>query len=181
MIRVTIDKLSLLIKPLQEQDINRVVEYFTSLGTDTKKRFAPHPFHAEALRRIVKEKRKYTQYIIIHEENKKILGYFILHSGWIAFDYPRFAGYGLVKQPGDFELAPSIADEWHGQGLGTLMFDQVTKQLIHEYNNPRILLWGGVQASNLKAIRFYEKLGFQILGEFEHHGKNYDMIYESYK
>jgi diamine N-acetyltransferase len=42
----------------------------------------------------------------------------------------------------------------------------------------RILLWGGVQAGNEQALRFYHRHGFRILGEFEYHGMNYDMVLE---
>ena len=177
---ITHDNHSFLIKPLQEQDISRVAEYLSSLGAESRKRFAPHLFHEEALRNIHKDKKKYLQYILLGEENRKVLGYFILHSGWIAFDENRFSGYGLEQQPGDLELAPSIADNWQGHGLGTAMFKHILEELFHKHKNPRLFLWGGVQASNFKAVRFYEKLGFKILGEFEHHGNNFDMVYKTF-
>lgn len=40
----------------------------------------------------------------------------------------------------------------------------------------RIILWGGVQAGNEKAVSYYLKHGFRTVGQFEHNGNNYDMI-----
>jgi len=40
----------------------------------------------------------------------------------------------------------------------------------------RIILWGGVQAGNEKAVRYYLKHGFRTSGQFEHNGNNFDMI-----
>ena len=40
----------------------------------------------------------------------------------------------------------------------------------------RIVLWGGVQATNEKAVNFYKKHGFIELGHFEHNGSNVDMV-----
>ena len=42
-----------------------------------------------------------------------------------------------------------------------------------------IILWGGVQASNLKAVKFYKKNGYQFIASFWHDDKdNHDMIKE---
>ena len=40
-------------------------------------------------------------------------------------------------------------------------------------------LWGGVQCNNEKAVNFYLKHGFRILGQFEYNGWNYDMVLDS--
>ena len=40
-----------------------------------------------------------------------------------------------------------------------------------------LVLWGGVQATNYRAVHFYKKLGFQTIGSFWHDGKdNFDMV-----
>jgi hypothetical protein len=39
------------------------------------------------------------------------------------------------------------------------------------------VLWGGVQASNTKAINFYVKHQYQVAGSFWHDGRdNFDML-----
>ena len=41
-----------------------------------------------------------------------------------------------------------------------------------------MILWGGVQASNAAALRFYEKMGFRVLRGFDYEGGNWDMVKE---
>jgi diamine N-acetyltransferase len=39
-----------------------------------------------------------------------------------------------------------------------------------------LVLWGGVQAGNERAIRFYEKIGYRPMGRFFYEGReNFDM------
>ncbi len=40
----------------------------------------------------------------------------------------------------------------------------------------RIIPWGGVQSNNIVAVKYYQKLGFSTLGNFEYQGVNLDMI-----
>lgn len=74
-------------------------------------------------------------------------------------------------------LAPSVADEWQGRGIGTILFDFVQAQL-QAAGIRQLILWGGVQSTNLPAQGFYRKKGFIRLGSFEYHGRNDDMLLE---
>jgi len=69
-----------------------------------------------------------------------------------------------------------VADSWQGKGVGSEFLTFVVNDLKNVVKISRIFLWGGVQSSNSTAFSFYRKHGFQSLGEFEHHGKNYDMV-----
>ena len=40
----------------------------------------------------------------------------------------------------------------------------------------KIILWGGVQSTNERAVNFYKQLGFVTLGTFEYNGLNQDMV-----
>ena len=75
----------------------------------------------------------------------------------------------------DCTMAPSVADKWQSRGLGSTFFQYVANQLKTAEKLERIILWGGVQSTNNKAIGFYRKLGFRVLGEFTHNGNNFDM------
>ncbi|KAF0240536.1 MAG: N-acetyltransferase, partial [Chitinophagaceae bacterium] len=80
-----------------------------------------------------------------------------------------------LDQLTDCCFAPSVADNWQNQGVGNALFDFVLEQVLF-IGFSRIILWGGVQASNENAIQYYKKLGFETLGSFEYQGLNYDMI-----
>ena len=87
-----------------------------------------------------------------------------MHWGWILHDET------------DCTLAPSVADAYQSQGLGSLMMQHLLG-LLPRLGRQRMLLWGGVRADNPRAVHFYTKFGFQRVGDFEAGGtNNYDMI-----
>ena len=100
-----------------------------------------------------------------------------LKKEYLEHDRQRLNSYGL--QPDhqtDCTYAPSVADDWQGRWLGTTLFKYILSDA-EKMNFRRIILWGGVQADNERAIRFYLHNGFTILGEFQYNGNNFDMIY----
>ena len=52
------------------------------------------------------------------------------------------------------------------------------KQFARQLGRTRMVLWGGTQATNDRAIHFYQKHGFRTVGEFQEPPgfNNYDMI-----
>ena len=66
------------------------------------------------------------------------------------------------------------------------MFEQVFSshamllQVAREHGRRRLVLLGGTQATNERAMHFYRKLGFRTVGTFEHPrgAQNYDMLLE---
>ncbi len=151
--------------------------YLNHLSAQTKNRYSPHPFHISAIEEFYADKTN-IGYIAVDEKTNDLIAYTIIKQGYLAHDSPRLANYGLfLNESTDATFAPSVADAWQGQGIGKLLFQFILNDLQNTAIN-RIILWGGVQKSNAHAIRFYEKLGFCILGEFEHNGMNVDMALE---
>ncbi len=106
-----------------------------------------------------------------------MIAYAIIRHGYLEHDSPRLSAYGLqLNHQTDGSFAPSVADNWQGKGLGKELFDFILPELSARGIN-RIILWGGVQRNNERAVRYYQKLGFQSLGHFEYHGMNTDMAY----
>ena len=67
---------------------------------------------------------------------------------------------------------------WQGTGLGFAMASIIEKDLKRK-NIRYVILWGGVQAINVKALSFYEKLGYRYLASFWFDDKdNHDMMKE---
>jgi RimJ/RimL family protein N-acetyltransferase len=56
----------------------------------------------------------------------------------------------------------AVDPAWRGQGVGAAMLGQVLRLCFHDYNLHRVSLL--VFPANLKAIRCYERLGFQREG-----------------
>lgn len=109
---------------------------------------------------------------------ERIIAYFILILGIRDDDAQRYLKLNLpLDAATDCTLAPSVADEYQSQGLGSVLMRQLIV-LSRQLGRRRMVLWGGTQATNDRAIRFYHKHGFRTVGEFQEPlgFNNYDMI-----
>ncbi len=149
--------------------------YYAKLSEATKKLYAPHAFNRLTFQYLFESTNIHWAYIA--KNNVEVVGYVVLRKGVPDHDLPRMNGYGVTCDQTDCLFAPSIADNWQGKGVGKQMFKKVSDDL-PKYGIKRVFLWGGVQADNHQAIRYYQKLGFRELGSFEYHGMNYDMVLE---
>lgn len=154
----------------------RLISYFNSLSEESKSRFGPHPFTEESIDELASKPEKYKIYVAVNSEDNSIVAYSIVLFGWLEFDTPRLFSYGLSPQKGDCTFAPSVADSCQSIGIGSDLFRFIVEDLKAHFQIRRIILWGGVQKSNHRAVNFYKKHGFNTLGEFEHNGGNFDMI-----
>ena len=77
----------------------------------------------------------------------------------------------------DCTLAPSVADDYQSKGLGSVLMRRLV-EIAREIGRTRMVLWGGTQATNDRAVHFYHKHGFTTVGEFQEPPgfNNYDMI-----
>lgn len=156
-------------------DLEQLVTYLSALGKETRAFFGPHGFDKTSLTRFYQDP-KNTAYIA--SEENRIVAYAILRQGFLQHDAPRLSSYGLDLDPDtDASFAPSVADDWQGRGLGRSLFTYITNDLSNG-KVTRLILWGGVQTGNQRAVRYYQQLGFRTLGYFEYHGWNADMVYE---
>lgn len=165
-------------RPFDLSMISDLAEYLAKLSPETRKRFAPHSFTEKEIKRLFQDVENYKLFVAVNEDEHIIVAYTIIKLGWLEWDRPRLTSYGLVQQQGDVTLAPSVADAWQSKGVGSSLFAYTAKHLKKTHGVSRIILWGGVQSTNVKAMKFYEKFGFRKLGEFEHHGVNQDMLLE---
>lgn len=163
---------------LQSPDLPALLDYLQQLSPATRKRFGPHPFDEVAILRFYSNPFEIWGFLAKSAETGAIVAYAPVKRGYLEHDRPRLEGYGLsLSQHTDCTFAPSVADEWQGQGLGGQLFNFIQTEL-QARGIRRVILWGGVQASNAAALRFYEKMGFRIWGGFEYEGGNWDMVKE---
>ncbi len=166
-----------LIQQLQFSDHDRLSDYLLQLQAATVKRFQPHAFNKPAIDHLFSNPAMIA-IIAVDPSTHHIIGYTLLKKGYLEHDLPRFKQYGLhLQHIHCCTIAPSVADDWQGTGIGQLMFtylfDELRTTTIHQ-----MILWGGVQADNWPAKQFYLKNGFRVVGQFEYYGINEDMILE---
>ncbi len=177
MIHITRNNTPTHIKRLQQQDFVSLYHYLQHLSPETKGRFGPHPFDKDSISVFYKASASHIGYIAIESSSNQIIAYAIIKLGFLEHDAERLRSYGLLlNQQTDCTFAPSIADEWQGQGLGNELLGFIITDLQQHTKINRIILWGGVQADNIKAVKFYKKNGFETIGTFEYNGSNFDMV-----
>ncbi len=164
---------------LEEKYFEKLDKYLNNLSVVTLSRFAPHSFDLPTIRQFYLPENHHTGFIIEHIFTQTIVAYAIIKYGYVRRDEQRLKSYDLDLYPEtDCTFAPSIADDWQGKGIGKMLFQHI-KEEMQKKGMKRMILWGGVQTSNEKAVTFYQKLGFNKIGNFENKGiDNYDMVFE---
>lgn len=163
-------------RPLQSSDEDLLQNYLEKLSPQTRHRFGPHPYDNQAIRDFYNHENLNQGFVAIEPQYQSIIAYAIIKHGFLEHDATRLQGYGLILNSlTDCTFAPSVADDWQGRGIGSGLFDFILTGLKAQ-GKKRLILWGGVQASNERAIAYYLKKGFRPLGEFEYNGMNLDMV-----
>jgi RimJ/RimL family protein N-acetyltransferase len=173
------------VRPLEPTDLEPLTAYFLSLSEETRRRYGPHPFDRATAEKLCAstDDQRIVRFVAVLDDggtSPEIIGYMILSREIWPDDQKR---YGNRLRQGECAcFAPSIADAYQDQGIGTQMARHVLA-CAKEMGIRQLILMGGVQAANDRARHFYAKLGFREVGSFwlHLHGQdifNYDMMLE---
>jgi len=164
------------LRRLNSNDLDNLFDYLDNLSAETKKRFGPHKFDRQSLIDFY-DLNTNLSYVAHAVDTNKIIAYSIIKIGFLEHDRIRLESYGMtLDNKTDCTFAPSVADLWQSCGIGNHLFHFILSDLASAQIE-RIILWGGVQMDNDKAVNYYKKNGFKILGQFTYNGENYDMIF----
>jgi diamine N-acetyltransferase len=167
------------LRKLFPDDYDALLVYLHGLSAATRQRFGPHPFTHDAILSFYSNPALHTGYIATDPATHQIIAYAVIRMGYLEHDRERLCAAGIVPDHrSDCSFAPSVADAWQGCGIGNLLFRFIVPELIAA-GKQRIILWGGVQASNERAVAYYQRNGFRTAGSFLHEGLNYDMVLDS--
>lgn len=165
-----------IIRPLLPLDSNVLGIFLENLSSETKKKFQPHPLTMAYANELCSHIDYEKALRMVALSQGKIISYFILE-----FSFPeerkRYLMYGVALAENlDGKIAPVVDDKYQNSGIGSLVMVK-TISIAKELGLRYIILSGGTQATNERAIHFYEKFGFQKVGEFEENiMNNYDML-----
>ena len=157
-------------RPLSATDSAILGEYFMNLSPQTIDLYGPHPFDQDTANQLCAEidLTRIIRWIAIFtaDGREQVVGYLIQHLGIPADEMQRYAQAGRALDPAAGCLvAPSVADAYQNQGLGSPMMAHVLK-VARQMGLKYALLEGGVFAHNERAVHYYEKHGFQRAGTF---------------
>jgi diamine N-acetyltransferase len=179
--RITLrDGRSVMIRLLQPTDRLLLYNYLDHLSAESRSRFGPHAFDQATIDGIVdRPDRTIQRYVALNETDNEIVGYMLIQQGMIEEDRLRYAARGqFFDLSTTVTFAPSVADGWQSSGLGFAMSEIIEDEL-RARSTRHIVLWGGVQATNTKAINFYKKLSYRFIASFWYDNKdNHDMLKE---
>jgi len=160
------------VRLLRPTDVEPFAAYLTGLSERTRGFYGPHAFDratAEGLCAATEAERT-RRYVAVLEDGTpeaQIIGYIILTRNLSPGDVARYASHGPTL---DVErcaaFAPSVADAFQEQGIGTQMGQHVLAYA-RDWGLRQVILMGGVQSRNVRGRRMYERLGFRKVGEFE--------------
>jgi ribosomal protein S18 acetylase RimI-like enzyme len=153
-----------------------ISKFLQSFDEQTARFFAPHLSDLTSIHLFYEDPLN-RGWCAVDEVSGMLKGYAILREGVILNDQNRLKAYGFrLDSRIDASYAPSVVSASKGTGLAEAMWKHVLKDaLLH--GRRRIFLWGGVKVENVRAVRFYQKLGFIPIGIFFHEGDNLDMVY----
>ncbi len=163
-------------RKVKPEDTGPLTTYFQQLSQETKSYFAPHPIDTDVLSSICRE--NYLGYrAFVCLKDGLIIAYVVVKTHLSQGALSRFSKYPIQLDPeSDAIIAPSVADAVQSQGIGSVLLSFVEGEL-KKSGTKKIILWGGVQLRNQRAVRYYLKNGFRTLGEFRHDGlDNLDMV-----
>ena len=160
----TANGLALTVRPLAADDQEALTAYFEGLSDETRRRYGPHPFDRETAQRLCAsiDHAKTIRFVALDPEGR-FVGYMILTREIARGDRDRHRGQ--LTKGACASLAPSIADAYQDQGIGSQMAEHVLASAA-ELGLKQVILMGGVQDSNARAYHYYEKLGFQRVCSF---------------
>lgn len=164
----------LTLRELCPTDADALATYFDQLGAETRRRFQPHPLTpAAAIQACAATGRTALRLVIEHASG--LVGYFIVDTVLSAHERGRYAEQGIALTQGrDFLFAPSVHDKWQDRGLASLAMPCI-KEVCRAWGARSLVLMGGTQATNARAIAFYEKFGFTRHGGYQTDVFNHDM------
>ncbi|MVM38362.1 GNAT family N-acetyltransferase [Spirosoma sp. HMF3257] len=167
----------ILIRLLESTDAPKLLDYFNGLSPQTRQFFGPHPFDSETVNIICAtlNPNECARLVAFSQKHECIVAYVLVSAGATPSDVVRYKALGIELNPAtDCSLAPSVADDYQSRGLGDYLMEKALA-IARVMPKKRVILWGGVQARNERAVRYYRKFGFVELGQFETDVLNYDM------
>jgi diamine N-acetyltransferase len=161
---------------LTTNDFEQLNKYLNNLSEATLKRFGPHRFDRQSVIDFYTSSNDHWGFIAQDLDTENIVAYAIVKKGHIQKDALRLQALGLALDTAtDCTFAPSVTDDWQGFGVGNQLFAFVLDN-IKNAGLKRMILWGGVEADNHKAVNYYVRNGFELTGKFWRNGDNYDMV-----
>lgn len=157
------------VRPLAAQDVYALASFLDGLSSETRYFWYLASYDLAQAQAMCDAIARYDKLRFAVQETGSqgaIIGLLEFSFDLTDDDQRRYAGYGIDLVDGrDCRFGPCLADAYQGKGAAAAIFPHMV-EVASRFGQRRILLWGGVLEDNRRAIRFYEKMGFQRAGAF---------------
>ena len=167
------------LRPLLHTDIEGLTSFLKNLSTETRRLSTFDSYDKVTATELCNAISKYDKLrFVLESQSKEIVGLIEF-----TLDIPQnvvdtYTSYELkLDTDHTCRFGPTLADKYQSKGLGSLIFPYVVK-IAKLLGKKHIILYGGVFADNIRAIKYYEKHGFKIVGKYNNDDgiENLDMI-----
>ncbi|MFE5685347.1 GNAT family N-acetyltransferase [Streptomyces sp. NPDC056512] len=156
------------LRPLVHADAEHLAGFLEGLSPESRRLSTFDGYDLAAARELCDAIARYDKLRLVLEDESsaRLVGLFELSLALTAGDIARFRAAGIhLSEQTDCRFGPTLADAYQGSGVGSLVLPLVM-EAVRRLGRTRVILWGGVLADNPRALRFYEKNGFQLVGPF---------------
>lgn len=164
--------------PARSGDADLLGGFYESISPATRDLYAPHPFTREYARTFCAQVpvSDTVAYIVTDRLRTSVFAYFLLYLHVFPGEVDRYRGHGIdLDSARDCMFAPVVADAWQGRGLAGVVMPLFV-QAARERERRKMILLSGTQRRNTRAIRFYERSGFRLVGYYGDDNFNQDMV-----
>jgi RimJ/RimL family protein N-acetyltransferase len=167
------------LRPLLHSDIEKLTSFLENLSSETRRLSTFDSYDKVTATVLCNAINKYDKLrFILENQRKEIIGLIEFTLDIPENVVEQYRRYGTdLDIDNTCRFGPTLADDYKSKGVGSLIFPfviKITKLLGEKY----IILYGGVFADNIRAIKYYEKHGFRVVGRYidENKRESVDMI-----
>lgn len=154
------------LRPLVPEDVQKLARFLERLSVKTREQSTFSSYDIAMAQELCEAINRYDKLRFVLENScEEICGLFEFSLDIPESDVDRFNDYGITLGDNDCRWGITIADDYQNFGVGKLIFPFMVR-VVKGFGYARIILYGGVLASNERAIHYYEKLGFKEVGRF---------------
>ncbi len=157
------------LRPLENKDESLLTEFLINLSEQTREYYTLDSYDASTAKEMCDAINKYDKlrFVAADKSTDKLIALFEYSFDIPDGDKQRFQKYDIqLDSKTDCRMGPCISDKYQNQGIGSVLLPYLIK-IAKQFDQKRMILWGGVFEKNKRAINFYVKNGFKRLGTFK--------------
>ncbi|MBT2493115.1 GNAT family N-acetyltransferase [Streptomyces sp. ISL-96] len=162
-----IDGSDVVFRPLTHADTEPLASFLMGLSPESRRLSTFDGYDLATAQELCDAIARYDKLRLVLEEvpSGRIVGLLELSLELHPDDIARYREASIRLTATDCRFGPTLADDYQGKGVGTQVFPLIA-DVARGFGKRRIILLGGVLADNARAIRYYQKNGFQAVGSF---------------